>query len=90
MSSRAGFFKRWFALGILKCVRTRRLLFDYAEGRLDPETSRRLEEHLSDCPHCLEYTRSYRQTISLYRKHYPRPAMPLELRKKLEEFIQAQ
>ena len=84
------FLKRWIGLGFIQCLRTHRLLFDYVEDKLAPETRRKLDAHLKDCPHCLEYTQSYRETISMCQKHYPLVRrMPPELKRKLEEFVES-
>lgn len=40
------------------------LMTDYIEGRLDARDRARLEGHLAACPHCSEYLRQMRETIS--------------------------
>lgn len=37
---------------------------DYLEGRLAADAKRRLEEHLGECPYCVEYIDQMRQTIA--------------------------
>jgi len=70
------------------CSDTERLLFEFVEGDLDPETKQKLEIHISDCPPCIEYIESYERTIALTREHgLPPVEMPPELRDKLQEFI---
>jgi anti-sigma factor RsiW len=43
------------------------VLTDYVAGSLDSSAQGVLEAHLGDCPECLEYLRSYRETIRLAR-----------------------
>ena len=40
-------------------------LDDYVAGSLAPDERLRFETHLSDCPECIGYVRSYRDTIRL-------------------------
>jgi anti-sigma factor RsiW len=40
-------------------------LADYLAGALDARTRARFEAHLADCPACVDYVRSYRETIRL-------------------------
>jgi len=71
------------------CSDTDRLLFEFVEGELDPETQTRLEHHVSDCPPCLEYIKTYRRTIHLTHTHcHADLPMPSELEQKLIAFIQ--
>ena len=75
-------------LGIGDCMRTHRLLFEYAQGELDETTRRKLDAHLADCPGCLKFVESYRQTIATTRQCCRHPVeIPPELQRKLEDFI---
>ncbi len=80
---------RWFARPFgYHCGHTEKLLFDYAEGTLDPQIAAKLDLHLSDCPRCVEYVRTYRATKDLCCHHGKAAReMPPELEKKLCEFI---
>jgi anti-sigma factor RsiW len=70
------------------CSDTERLLFEFVEGDLDPETKRKLEMHISDCPPCIKYIEGYERTIALTREHgLPPVEMPSELQDKLQQFI---
>ena len=40
-------------------------LADYVDARLDEETLADFEHHLDVCPSCVEYLRTYRETIAL-------------------------
>ena len=59
---------------------------------LEPETMRRLDDHLRDCPSCMEFIRTYRQTIAATRCFCScgKVDMPLEVRLTLEKFIEAE
>ena len=83
----AGFFKCLFHPA--ECRQTKKLLYEYVEGGLNPETQHKLEKHLGDCPACLQYVKSYRQIIELTHKHcLPETQMPPALKQKLREFIE--
>jgi anti-sigma factor RsiW len=72
-----------------KFRRKKKLLYEYVEGELDPDTQRRLEKHIGDCPPCLDYVKSYRQIIELTHHHgLPDTPMPPALKQKLCEFIE--
>jgi anti-sigma factor RsiW len=42
-------------------------LADYLDGDLPPAARRTFEEHLAECTACVEYLRTYRDTIRLGR-----------------------
>jgi anti-sigma factor RsiW len=87
MTTIAGFFRHLFHP--CECTRTKKLLYEFVEGELDPQTHQKLEQHLSDCGGCLEYVNSYRRTIVLTHHHgLPEAPMPAELKQKLHDFIQ--
>ena len=70
------------------CLRVHKLLFDYVQGNLDVAMNQKLSDHLRDCPLCLKYVESYRQTITLTRKCIqPAVPMPAELETRLKDFI---
>jgi anti-sigma factor RsiW len=45
------------------CRQLDEFLHDYVEGDLPGETARAFEHHLSICPACVDYLRTYRETI---------------------------
>lgn len=47
------------------CEKVISLIADYLNGELDPNLQARFERHLSQCPECLAYVNTYRQTIYL-------------------------
>jgi anti-sigma factor RsiW len=70
------------------CYDMHRLLFDYAQETLPPELKAAMDQHLKDCPPCLDYLQTYRATICATRECCQPPAeLPPELRQKLSDFI---
>ena len=49
----------------LSCRELIDLLAEYRTNTLDPETTRQADTHLLSCSACVEYLRSYEQTIRL-------------------------
>ena len=43
-------------------------LDDYVEGKQAPDVRAEFERHLVDCPDCVDYLKTYRDTISLARE----------------------
>ena len=62
------------------------LLGEYIEGNLPPERAQALEEHLSFCPPCITFVRTYRATRKLCRSALARE-MPQELVSSLSAFL---
>lgn len=70
------------------CRECTEFLIDYLESNLDPETSRRLEEHLAECPPCLHFLNTYRSCSEMTRKLRDRPVeIPAKLAEKIREFL---
>jgi len=61
-------------------------LLDFLDGKVPPEIERRLEEHLSACPPCVAFLKTYRATPGLCRKALAKK-MPSEVAAKLTEFL---
>ena len=51
----------------LTCQELIDFLDDYVEGRLEAELRARFEVHLERCPYCVDYLKTYRDTISFAR-----------------------
>ena len=51
----------------MTCKELTDFLGDYLEGDLPPAGRREFESHLADCTACVEYVRSYEETIRLGR-----------------------
>jgi anti-sigma factor RsiW len=52
----------------LACIEVVELVSDYLDGTLDPETRRRVEEHLTLCPLCQVYVEQVRGTVRALRR----------------------
>lgn len=73
-------------LPIHHCKECVDLLGDYVEGTLPPDRSKALEDHLSECPPCITFVRTYKATRGLCRKALARE-MPRELMSSLASFL---
>ena len=62
------------------------LLGEYIEGTLPPEKAKELEDHLSLCPPCITFVRTYRATRGLCRQALA-AEMPQELMSSLASFL---
>jgi hypothetical protein len=71
---------------MFRCRDVGQLLYDYVEQHLEPPLSQQLEQHLADCPGCLAFINTYRQTMSL-SKDLRYKEIPPELQHKLRSFI---
>jgi anti-sigma factor RsiW len=68
------------------CKECVELLGEYIEGTLPPDRAKALEDHLSTCPPCITFVRTYRATRRLCKKHLERD-MPSELMSSLSSFL---
>jgi anti-sigma factor RsiW len=73
---------------MLTCKDCIGLLRDYLDGELPQDESRHLEEHLSECPPCVDFVRTYRATPTIC-KWALAAKMPEELGHKLTEFLRS-
>ena len=64
------------------------LLADYLDVTLGPDVAAELEAHLRGCEECRAYLATYRKTRALAAEA-ARIEMPLELRRRLTEFLLA-
>lgn len=46
-------------------------LSEYLDGELSPEARQAMEQHICDCPPCIEFIHSLRQTIDLCHHFEP-------------------
>ena len=71
---------------MLRCRDIGELLHDYVDGDLEPGAARELEAHLADCPGCVGFVNTYRETVSV--AHELRcEEIPPELQDKLRSFL---
>ncbi len=45
------------------------LLSQYLDRELPPEICDQIEKHIGDCPPCIDFVRSLRTSIDLYRRY---------------------
>ncbi len=53
---------------MITCRELIEFLIDYTDGALPADERKRFEEHLSVCPSCVAYLKSYLKTIELGRE----------------------
>ncbi|MFW5966071.1 MAG: anti-sigma factor family protein [Persicimonas sp.] len=71
-----------------KCSAALKHLVDYLEGELDEDEQRELESHFSDCPPCMRFLKSYRDTGKVCKKALQR-SMPPKMKGALLDFLRA-
>lgn len=62
------------------------LLLDFLDGSMPDEESKALQAHLSACPPCVDFLKTYRATPGLCRKALTEK-MPAELANRLTDFL---
>ena len=77
----------------IACIEVVELVSDYLDGNLDPQTERRVADHLALCPPCVTYVEQVRDTVSVLGR-LPSDALPesavTELEAAFREFRRAQ
>lgn len=68
----------------IPCQQVVELISDYLEGALPARDRRRLEHHLTGCPHCSAYLAQMRETLRLTGRLVPEDLSP-EMRHELSE-----
>lgn len=62
------------------------LLLCYLDGEMEAEQEKEFHEHLSACPPCVDFLKTYRSTSSVCRRALEM-AMPSEVADKLSAFL---
>jgi anti-sigma factor (TIGR02949 family) len=70
------------------CKDSASVLLEFLDGEMTPEEEQKLQEHLSACPPCVDFLRTYQSTPSLCKRALSKK-MPTELSGKLTEFLRA-
>jgi len=73
---------------MLTCKDCIELLRDYLDGELPEAEAKHLEEHLSECPPCVDFLRTYKATPKIC-KWALAAKMPEEIGNQLTEFPRA-
>jgi anti-sigma factor (TIGR02949 family) len=73
---------------MFSCKKSIDLLLEYLDGDIPADEEKHLHEHLSACPPCVDFLKTYRATPSICKQALA-AKMPEELSSKLTEFIRA-
>lgn len=73
---------------MFSCKESVNALLEYLDGEMSPDEEKHLEAHLSACPPCVDFLRTYRATPGLCKRALA-AKMPEELGHKLTEFLRA-
>ena len=75
----------------VKCKECIDLLDDYLDSSLDPEMMKQLDEHLSACPPCINFLKTYSATRSMESQMSDqRVDLPVEMEERLMDFLKEQ
>lgn len=67
------------------------LLYDYLDSNLDPETLKQLTEHLSACPPCVNFLKTYQSCLAMEQGLRDQAVqIPLEMEHRLKSFLRQQ
>lgn len=73
---------------MFSCKDSINLLMDFLDGEMAPEEEAHLQEHLSGCPPCVDFLRTYRATPGLCKRALAKQ-MPKEVSESLTEFLRS-
>lgn len=73
---------------MFNCRDSIHLLLDFLDGDMPEDEAVKLQEHLAQCPPCVDFLRTYRATPGLCRRALQKQ-MPQQLSDKLTEFLRA-
>jgi anti-sigma factor RsiW len=60
----------------MNCKEFVEFLMAYINEELPPEEAREFEQHIKDCPPCINYLDTYRETLELEKHAYDEEALP--------------
>ena len=72
--------------GELTCQEVVELVTEYLENVLLPETRKRLEEHVDNCPGCTTYIEQVQLTINMLHQLAEEPVFPATRQELLQHF----
>ena len=72
--------------GELTCQEVVELVTEYLENVLLPETRKRLEEHVDNCPGCTTYIEQVQLTIDMLHQLAEEPVFPATKQELLQHF----
>jgi anti-sigma factor RsiW len=73
----------------IRCASGVDLLMDYLEGAVSPELRTAIEAHVSACPRCVAFIKSYSETPRIIRESLA-TTMPPDLQVSLRNFLREQ
>ncbi len=65
-------------------------IMGYVDAELDNKTLQALEEHLSVCPECLAFVKTYKRMLEIAGKLRQKSFVTPDVRKRLKEFLKSQ
>ena len=68
------------------CRQISELVFDYLNEKLTPATKRDFEQHLSLCPDCVSFLKTYKKTVATTRS-IKAERLPLMVRENILAFL---
>lgn len=71
---------------MFSCKDSVSLLMDFLDGELSPDEEKHLHDHLSACPPCMDFLRTYKATPGICKRALVKQ-MPSELSDKLTSYI---
>ncbi len=62
-------------------------ILSYIEAELDRDTLHTLEEHLHECPECMEFVRTYKKMLEMSGRLREQSFVTPELRERLKKML---
>jgi hypothetical protein len=74
------------SLSAKTCKALTEVISDYLAGQMAPRLKREFEQHLSLCPDCVSFLKTYKKTVALGESLEP-STFPTKLRDNILEFL---